>query len=215
MYAIGHFAVGYLLGKGSSKLLKTKISLPLLLMASVLPDIDLILERVNYDLFMHRGPTHSFITLTVLMIPFFVFYRKKAVPYYVALLSHSLIGDLFTGGIELFWPISSNWFAALHLSVNSVINVSAELSLFFIALAIMYKAKDLQTLLEPNHQNYALIVAGGAALGPLLSTSGGFESSLPLPLVAPSLFWIVLFAYSLYLQLRFDVRKRLLNGRGG
>lgn len=212
MYAIGHFAVGYLIGKGSSKLLKTKISLPLVLMASILPDTDLLLQRINEGVFMHRGATHSIITMTVLMIPFFVYYRKKAIPYYAVLLSHSLIGDLFTGGMEMLWPLSNAWFVALDLSVKGIINVSAELTLFFISLAIMYKAKDLQTLMQPNHQNYALIIAGGAALGPLLSTNGGFESMLPLPLVVPSVFWIALFVYSLYIQVRFDVRKHLLGG---
>ena len=66
---------------------------------------------------MHRGPTHSFITITVLMIPFFVVYRKQAIPYFAALLSHIFIGDFFTGGIELFWPLSHDWFGALNYDV--------------------------------------------------------------------------------------------------
>ena len=129
MFAIGHFALGYLTGKGSSKLLKTKFNLPLLLVASVIPDIDLFL-RFQFPYLMHRGPTHSILTFTVLMIPFFIIYRKKAVPYYAALLSHSLIGDFFTGGIMLFWPLSRDFFSYGNLDVSSLPSVIAEIVLF-------------------------------------------------------------------------------------
>ncbi len=202
MYAIGHFALGYLTGKGSGRLFKAKINIPLLLVASVLPDIDLLLQRVNPELFMHRGPTHSIITFTLLMIPFFIIYRKQAVPYYAALLSHSLMGDFFTGGIELFWPVSHGWFGVLNIAVSSLPNVLTELTLFAIATFIMFKAKDLQTLLKPNNHNFVLIIAFGAVLGPLLAAGREFESSLPVLLVAPSLFWLVLFGYSMLIELR-------------
>ena len=202
MYAVGHFALGYLAGKGSSKVLKAKINMPLLLVASVLPDVDLILQQINPELFMHRGPTHSIITMTLLMIPFFLIFRKKAIPYYAALLSHTLIGDFFTGGIELFWPVSNGWFGALNIDVNSLANGLTELALFAVTIIIMYKAKDLQTLLKPKNHNLVLIIAFGAVLGPLLSAGRGFESSLPVLLVVPSLFWVALFGYSILIELR-------------
>lgn len=156
---------------------------------------------------MHRGPTHSIITFTVLMIPFFVIYRKQAVPYYAALLSHSLIGDFFTGGIELFWPVSHGWFGFLNIEVGSLTNVVTELTLFAVVTIIMFKAKDLQTLLKPNIHNLALVVAFTAVLGPLLATRQGFESSLPVLLVVPSLFWLVLFGYSILVDLRAKFEK--------
>ncbi len=90
MFAVGHFALGYIFGKTSSKIIKVKVNLPLLLADSVLPDVDLLLRFLA-----HRGPTHSLITITVLMVPFFAVYRKRALPYYAAMLSHILIGDFF------------------------------------------------------------------------------------------------------------------------
>jgi membrane-bound metal-dependent hydrolase YbcI (DUF457 family) len=113
LFAIGHFALGYLVGKDSGKLANVKLNMPLLFAASVLPDIDLLLSFL-----MHRGPTHSLLTITALMIPFFIIYRKKAIPYYAALLSHLFLGDYFTGGIELFWPLSHDWFGALNFNGN-------------------------------------------------------------------------------------------------
>lgn len=191
--------MGYITGKGSSKLAKVKVNLPLLFAASVLPDVDLLLRFL-----MHRGPTHSFITITVLMIPFFIVYRKQAIPYFAALLSHILIGDFFTGGVELFWPLSQDWFGALNINVASLTNVIAELVLFFLTLSIMYKLGDLQTLLKPHNKNWALILPLGAILGPLLAVGRGQEYALPTLLAFPSLFYIGLFAYSMVVELRAE-----------
>jgi membrane-bound metal-dependent hydrolase YbcI (DUF457 family) len=171
--------------------------MPLLFVASVLPDVDLLLRFL-----LHRGPTHSFITITVLMIPFFIVYRKQAIPYYAALLSHILIGDFFFGGVELFWPLSRGWFGALNFDVSSLTNVIAELVLFFLTLPIMYKLGDLQTLLKPHNKSWALILPLGAVLGPLFAVGRGQESSLPILLAVPSLFYVGLFVYSMFVELR-------------
>ena len=197
MFAIGHFALGYLIGRGSAKFAQVKVNLPLLLLASVLPDIDLLLRFL-----MHRGPTHSLITLTVLMIPFFAVYRKQAIPYFAALLSHVLIGDFFAGGNELFWPLSQGWFGALNLEVHSLPNVLLELGLFLLTVPIMFKLGDLKSLLKPHNRNWALIIPFGAVLGPLLSAGRGQEYALPILLVVPSLFYIGLFAYSIFIEFR-------------
>jgi membrane-bound metal-dependent hydrolase YbcI (DUF457 family) len=205
MFAVGHFALGYLAGKGSSRFLKVGVNLPLLLTVSVLPDIDLFLRFLH-----HRGPTHSLITFTVCMLPFFVVYRKQAVPYFGALLSHSLIGDYFTGGVQLFWPVSQGWFVAGNLKVTSLLSVSIELALFVVSLVIMFRLGELQTLLRPGHHNLALIVAFGAVVGPvfaavmwpLLQMGQGLEKNLPALLVIPSLFYAGLFAYSMIVKLQ-------------
>ena len=204
MFAIGHFALGYLIGKGSSKLAHIKVNLPLLLAASVLPDIDLIFRFV-----MHRGPTHSIITITVLMIPFFIVYRKQAIPYFAALLSHILIGDFFTGGIQLFWPLSHETIGALNFDVTSIPIAATELVLFLITVPIMYKMGDLQTLLKSNIKNWALIIPLGAIIGPLLSFGRGQEGAIPTVLVVPSLFYIGIFVYSLSIWLRS--RRKIIN----
>ncbi len=173
-----------------------KINLPLLLAASVLPDVDLLFLFLT-----HRGPTHSFITITVLMIPFFIAYRKQALPYYAALLSHVLIGDFFTGGVELFWPITHNLYGALNLDVISLPIAATELALFLATFPLMYISGDLKTLLNPHNRNWALIIPLGALLGPLLSLGRGGESFVPALLIIPSLIYVVLFVYSIILWL--------------
>ena len=197
MFAIGHFALGYLAGKSASKFANVKVNMPLLLVAAVLPDVDLILRFL-----MHRGPTHSLIILSVLMVPFFVLYRKRVLPYYAAVLSHVLIGDFFTGGVQLFWPLSNSLFGAVNLSTVGLTSVVLELFFFFLALPIMYKSGDLKSLLRLHNKNWVLIVPFTAILGPLLTVGRGLEASLPLLLVAPSLFFLVLFAYALLIEIR-------------
>lgn len=197
MFAIGHFALGYLFGRGTSKLAHVKVNLPLLLAASILPDVDLLFRFLT-----HRGPTHSIITITVLMIPFFVVYRKQAIPYFAALLSHILIGDFITGGVELFWPISHSLFGVLNFDVISMPIAVTELALFLLTLPVMYILGDLKTLLKPHNKNWALIIPLGAILGPLLSLGREQENAIPILLVVPSLFYIALFSYSILVWLR-------------
>jgi membrane-bound metal-dependent hydrolase YbcI (DUF457 family) len=186
-----------LVGKSSGKLGKVKLNLPLLFAASVLPDIDLLLRFL-----MHRGPTHSLLAITALMIPFFIIYRKQAIPYYVAMLSHIFLGDYFTGGIELFWPLSHGWFGELNLDVTSLPSASVELALFILTVPIMFNLGDLQAFLKPHNKNWALIIPLGATLVPLLSLGRGAQNALPIILSVPSLFYITMFICSMVIWLR-------------
>ena len=142
-------AIAYLLGKASSKLFKVKINIPLILVLSVIPDIDLLFIRF----IIHRGPTHSIIVAFLVFIPFFVLYRKKAIPYFVALASHSLIADFIIGGkLMLFWPLTETKYGlhelgSYYIPNNSNVNLAIELSLFIIALAILIRTKDYHGIL--------------------------------------------------------------------
>jgi membrane-bound metal-dependent hydrolase YbcI (DUF457 family) len=199
LFAIGHFAIGYLTAKASARKLKVQLNMPLLLTASVIPDIDLLLRFLQ-----HRGPTHSLITIIALTVPFLILYRKTAVPYSLALASHSLIGDFFTGGTQLFWPLSTEWYGALNIYVRSLTNVLLELFLFIVSIVVMFKSGDLGKIAKDKYK-IALLLPFGAVLGPMLAVGRGSELSLPLLLVVPSLFCLAIFAYSMLLG---KLRKR-------
>ncbi len=205
MFAIGHFALGYLSGKGSARVLKTSLNVPLLLAVSILPDVDLLLQMYNMD-FMHRGPLHSLVTFTVIMIPFFIIYRKRAIPYYAVLLSHSLIGDFFTGGVQLFWPLNLDGFGNTLIGVGTMADAVIEFSLFAAVTALMYKAGDLQVLLRTNKSNFALAVAFFAVLGPVAAMGRNWGGSLPTALIPPSIFWLAVFAYSILLACGLNLK---------
>jgi membrane-bound metal-dependent hydrolase YbcI (DUF457 family) len=131
MYPLGHFAISYFLVNFLKRFNKEEYNLPLVLIASVLPDIDIIFHRY----IVHRGPTHSIITMTLVFIPVYLYFRK-GIPYYVSLLSHSLIGDYFTAyGTQLFWPFTDNWYRApSQLMINGGAVMITELSLFILML---------------------------------------------------------------------------------
>ena len=195
MFAIGHFALGYLTGKAFAKQLKIPLNMPLLLAASVIPDVDLLLRFLD-----HRGPTHSLITIAVLMIPFLLYYGKAAIPYAVALASHSMIGDLI-GGTQLFWPLSTRLYGAVTLDVKGSFTVTLELILFIISLALMLKTRDLQRITTSNYRT-VLLLPFGATIGPLLAVGRGPEYALPTLLIIPSLFYLSIFTYSMIIRRR-------------
>jgi membrane-bound metal-dependent hydrolase YbcI (DUF457 family) len=213
LFAVGHMAIAYLLGKGSSKALRTKLNIPILLVLSILPDVDII-----YDFFMgteiHRGPTHSIVVAVLAFIPIFIIYRKKAIPYFLALISHPLIGDFFIGGkLQLFWPLSSNQYG-LHesgsyfIGIFSPVNVALEMTLFTVATLILYKSGDWKVFFTANKTNLVLIIPIATVLLP--STIGyPFTESLLLrepPLALAHLFYLVLFSIALLKTLMYMYR---------
>lgn len=214
LFAVGHMAIAYLLGKGSSKALRTKINIPLLLVLSILPDIDIIYDYL-IGAEIHRGPTHSIVFAVVLFIPFFIYYRKKAIPYFLSLISHSLIADFFIGGqLRLLWPISSTKFG-LHeagfpfIDIFDSTNTIIELSLFAIATVVLYKSNDWKVFFSARKSNLVLIIPITTVLLP--STIGyPFRASLLMtaPLLAfAHLFYLVLFSIALFVTLLYLYKK--------
>ena len=202
MFAVGHLALGYLAGRSTSKLVHVEVNLPLLFAVSVLPDVDILLN------ILHRGPTHSLVTITILLIPFLVVYRKRAIPYGGALISHILIGDFFTEGTQMFWPFSSNFFGIFNINTTSSSIAITELIFFLVSLPIMYKLNDFQNLLKPHTKNWLLLLPLGEVLGPLFLAGGGLINALPILLIIPSLFYATLFSYSLFIELRAMLKKK-------
>lgn len=215
MFAVGHMAIAYLLGKGSSKGLRVKLNLPILLVLSILPDIDIVYDFLTgYEI--HRGPTHSIIVAVFVFIPIFIIFRKKAIPYFLALISHPLIGDYFIGGqLQLFWPLSTNEYG-LHelggpyINIFSPINIALELSLFIVATIVLYKTSDWKAFFNGSKTNFILIIPVATVLLP--STIGyPFSSSLLLtePILAIAhLFYLVLFSIAFIKTLINICKKR-------
>jgi hypothetical protein len=198
-------SLAYLLGKGSSKTLKVNLNIPLILVLSIIPDMDIVFMRE-----LHRGPTHSIIVAIIIFIPFFIIYRKKAVPYFLALASHSMIGDFFIGGgIQLLWPLSSQEFG-LHeiggpyISIWNPINILLEWTLFAIAAVIMFKSKDLSLFFQNKKSNLLLAIP---LLTVLLPTFLSYPILVPYLLVPPHLFYLLLFSASVLIVI-FHVFKK-------
>jgi len=179
-----------------------KLNLALLFTVSVLPDFDLVLFRF----IKHRGPLHSLLFSLVICLPFIVRYKKKAIPYFVALLSHSLVGDIFTGGAELFWPFSTDLIYISNLSVTGIVSVGMEIAIFVASTLALIINKDFQRLLITKTSWVYWMLPIGAVMGPIFLTFDQFYH-LPLLLVAPGLFYIVLFFYSIICSINKNDKK--------
>jgi membrane-bound metal-dependent hydrolase YbcI (DUF457 family) len=214
LFAVGHMAIAYLIGKGSSKAVRVKLNIPLLLVLSILPDIDIIYDFLTGSQ-IHRGPTHSIIVAALAFIPIFIIFRKKAIPYFLALISHPLIGDFLTGGrLQLFWPLSTNEYG-LHelggpyIDIFSPVNIALEVSLFIVATLVLYKTGDWKVFFNSNKTNLVLIIPVATVLLP--STIGyPFNNSLLLTepaLALAHLFYLVLFSIAIIKAL-FPIYKK-------
>jgi hypothetical protein len=206
-FAVGHMALAYLLGKGSAKPLKVNINIPVILVLSIIPDIDIIFERLFMTM-IHRGPTHSIVIAILVFIPIFALYRQKALPYFIALASHAMIGDFLIGGhVQLLWPLSTNQFGLYFISIFSTLNVTLELTLFMISTLIMFKTKDWQVFFKNNKSNLVLIIP---IFTVLLPTFIGYPFSVPLLFTVPilalaHLFYLILFSVSVGIVLHRNI----------
>jgi len=194
MFAVGHVALGYLTGKATSKLLNAKINIPLLFFVSIIPDADLL---VGLE---HRGPTHSLILQTVVFIPIFLLYRKQATPVFASLIQHSLLGDLLVGvgGVQLFWPITSQWYGT-QICVTNILSITLEWSVFLVFLAILWITKDIKSLFQ--HQRYNLLLTI-PVLTVILPSFLQFPLGVPTALIIPHLILLAILALSIAANLR-------------
>jgi hypothetical protein len=193
MYAVGHLALGYLSGKTASKILGLKINIPLLFLASVLPDIDLLIPSL-----LHRGPLHSVILFSLLFLPIFILFKKRAIPYFVALAQHMLIGDYITGQTQLLWPVTTNWYG-LGIEITSLTNIFIEWVLFLTSTTILFKTKDAWLLLQQHPSNMILVIP---VLTVLLPASLSFPLYVSLELIIPHIIYITLFSLSILIDLK-------------
>jgi len=188
MFAVGHLAIGYLSAKASQKLLKTDSNLPMIFFLSLIPDVDLLIPGL-----VHRGITHSIIVLTLMFIPIFLFYRKTSIPYFVAIVQHSLVGDFFTGRTQIFWPLTSIFYGC-GIDVLSFTNISIEWASFLLAMIVLTKTNDLRLLLKSAKSNLLLTIPSGAIF---VSSIIGMSQEAPIELLIPHLIFLTVFTFSI------------------
>jgi membrane-bound metal-dependent hydrolase YbcI (DUF457 family) len=198
-FAVGHFALGYIVAKALGKPLKVNLNIPLVLTLSIIPDMDIMIGWVLLAVH-HRGQTHSIIIAFLVFIPIFAVYKITAVPYFAALVQHSLVGDYLVGGkVQLFWPLTLQGYGNEWLDVTSPTNVAIEWSVFLVSMLIMLKTKDLQKLFVSDKKNIILVIP---TITVLLPTFLRVPMYVPVWLIPPHLFYLVIFLASIAIGLR-------------
>jgi hypothetical protein len=194
MYAVGHFALGYLTGKLAGKSLGVNINIPLIFLASVLPDIDLIIPGLE-----HRGPLHSVIFFCLVFLPVFAVYKKRAAPYFVAVIQHIIIGDYLIGGnLQLLWPLTDNLYG-LSIATASLTHIGLEWALFIISMAFMVKTQDIFFLFKPHSSNTILAIP---VMTVLLPTVVSFPLYVPLSLLIPHIMYLIMLTIPILIDLK-------------
>jgi membrane-bound metal-dependent hydrolase YbcI (DUF457 family) len=177
----------------SAKLLKTRLSIPLALTLSVIPDADLLFPFLE-----HRGPTHSLITALIVFAPFFLVYHKEAVPYFVAMIQHSLVGDFIAGGrVQLLWPITTQVFGT-NIDIRSTTNVTVEWGIFLASIAVMLITKDMATFFKYGKSNLILMIPTFTVLLPTILS---FPMGVPIWLLPPHMVYSVMFLVAIVIGL--------------
>jgi len=126
-----------------------------------------------------------------------------AIPYFIALMQHILIGDFLTGGgIQLLWPITQTWYG-IETPIASLANTLLEWFSFLTASAMMLATRDMHKLLKSSQSNLLLSVP---VLTVLLPSFLHFPLTVPPSLLIPHLFYLGLFIASLLFFLKSSLK---------
>jgi membrane-bound metal-dependent hydrolase YbcI (DUF457 family) len=163
-------------------------------MLSVIPDIDLLIPFLE-----HRGLTHSIVIASIVFVPIFAIYHKKATPYFIALIQHSLIGDYLVGGkTQLLFPLSTQYYGT-GLSIQSQTSIALEWAAFLLSMLVMLAVKDIKIFFQPHNSNLILTIPTFTVL---LPTFLAFPLQVPTILIAPHIIYLVLFITSIFIDIK-------------
>jgi len=129
------------------------------------------------------------ILFCLVFLPIFAIYKKRAAPYFVAVIQHIMIGDYLIGGdLQLLWPLTTNTYG-FHIGIASLTNIALEWSLFLISITFMIKTKDIFFLFKHHSSNMILAIP---VLTVLLPTVTSFPLHVPLALLIPHIVYLIL-----------------------
>ena len=130
-------------------------------------------------------------------------YGKKATPYFIALIQHSILGDYLTDeGIQLLWPATTRWYGT-GITITSPTNILIEWTFFLTSLTIMLKAKDMWVLFQHHPSNLLLSIPILTALIPIFLS---FPLPVPLELVIPHLTYLTIFTVSVLIDVKSSLK---------
>lgn len=163
----------------------------------MIADVDLLIPGIE-----HRGPSHSIIILLLIAIPIILIYKKRAIPYLIAFTSHPFLGDYLTSpsnlvGVQLLYPISSNWFSAGSEAFR-IVYIYVELILFATLLLLLFATKEIKTFVQPHLSNLLLAIPILTAFLPVFTR---FPIPVPRALIIPHLILLVLLATPIFVDI--------------
>ena len=131
MLFVGHIATAFIICYVLSKILSIKrISFSLIMLLSVLPDIDLGFKLLGIDP-GHRTFTHSAILALIVSVAavFIAKLQKSVLVYSIAYFTHILIGDILINSVNILYP-----FGVFQLGVGIKFNSLTHIIIEFLPL---------------------------------------------------------------------------------
>lgn len=192
-FAVGHLAFGYIISRSSAHFTRVDLNVPVVFALSILPDLDIVLP-----FFSHRGATHSFFSALFIFTPFFILNFRRAIPYFLASIQHSMLGDFLTGGkIQLLWPFTTEYYG-FEGGITSNANIVVEWIAFLISVIVLVKKEDVKNFFRSEVSNLVLVIPLSTLLIP---TFLNFPLSVPQSLAIPHLILIIIFSVSIVNEL--------------
>lgn len=124
-------------------------------------------------------------------------------PYFAALVQHTLLGDYISGPVMMLWPLTRRQFG-LGFRMSGSLNIALEWGGFLTCLILMQKTGDLKRLLTPHSINLLLAVPMAEMFVHVLYP---FGNPLPLELFIPYLICVGIFLVSILIDLKQKVEK--------
>jgi hypothetical protein len=137
-----HMVWGYVLGRGAARAKRTQPNIPLLILAGAIPDFDLFTGQPYATMFGHHGIFHSWLAIVLCSIPFFFAYGAGTIPYFVAVVQHSLFGDLVTNEVPLLFPLTFSQTGINLSQTNPAAATALEIFGFLLFLVIFVMSGD-------------------------------------------------------------------------
>jgi hypothetical protein len=164
LFFLGHMAWAYVWAVIFAGKRRGKLFIPAILMLGVMPDIDILLRGFGV---VHHTFTHSLFFWFVIFAPFLAVFRRKLIPYFVAVVQHFAFGDFLVGHVMIFWPFSSSYFG-LNIAMPSVLDVALETAGLLLAAGIIIFNGDLRRLLSIDMRNIPMFLPFLALLTSML-----------------------------------------------
>jgi hypothetical protein len=157
---------GYVLGRFAGGV-RSRPNLPLLILAGALLDFDLFTGQPYATVLGHHGIAHSPLVILVCAIPFFVAYGTRPIPYFIAVIQHTIFGDFITNQIPLLFPLT---FSEVGINLSETFPLAAvglELSGFVLFIVVFLMSGDWKRSFEWSKRN---LLALALWMPPLLLT---------------------------------------------
>lgn len=130
------------------------------MLLGMVPDVDILLQ----EYIKHRSVTHSILFWGIVFIPFLIIYRKRSIPYFVAIIQHIMLGDVIVASTNVLWP----WRYEIGMGYDLLSPMNIVVESIALGLAVLLIIKYDKAILTRSRGNILGLVVMLPLLGSIL-----------------------------------------------